>query len=312
MPPPNKKMIASITDAVKTYNGINVVNGVTFELLAGNTTVLVGPNGSGKTTTIEMLTGLRSMTGGKAVIAGIPVKPSGEHRFHTGVQLQSSGLPSKIKTKEVIRSIECLYSNPADWKTLAAELGVDTYLNSTVDNLSGGQRRRLDILCAAMGRPSLLVLDEPTSGIDPEGRALVWDFVRSLSSKGCAVLTSTHDMAEAEAFADELLVMAQGKIQLRGSVANVLASLGGDRRIRVLSPSSTAVEIVKNSGLRFAHTGSSIVLIGSADQTARVTAQLDEKDPAADVLSGPVRLEDVFSIITEPTTEQGGENVSAS
>ena len=95
------------------------------------------------------LVGLRSISKGSATIADIPVVPGGEHRFYTGVQLQSSGIPSRIKTKEVIRSVECLYADPADWKAMAAALGVDTYLDAMVDNLSGGQRRRLDILCAA-------------------------------------------------------------------------------------------------------------------------------------------------------------------
>lgn len=204
-----KRKVASVLNAVKTYDGLNVVDDVSFNLFAGQTTVLVGPNGSGKTTTLEMLVGLRSMSKGSATIADIPVVPGGEHRFYTGVQLQSSGIPSRIKTKEVIRSVECLYADPADWKAMATALGVDTYLDAMVDNLSGGQRRRLDILCAAIGRPPLLVLDEPTSGIDPEGRAIVWDFVRSLASEGCAIITSTHDMSEAEAFADHLLVMAK-------------------------------------------------------------------------------------------------------
>ena len=174
--------IASMIDAKKTYDSNNVVDGVSFELLAGRATVLVGPNGSGKTTTMEMLVGLRSMSEGSATIANIPVVPGGEHRFYTGVQLQSSGLPSKIKTKEVIRAVECLYADPSDWRPMAADLGVDSYLDAFVDNLSGGERRRLDILCAAIGRPALLVLDEPTSGVDPEGRAIVWAFVRSLSA----------------------------------------------------------------------------------------------------------------------------------
>lgn len=303
----SSKVIASMSEAVKTYDGVNVVDGVSFDLSAGQTTVLVGPNGSGKTTTLEMLVGLRSMNKGSSVIAGIPVVPGGEHRFYTGVQLQSSGLPSRIKTKETIRAVECLYANPVDWRPMAATLGVDAYFDATVDNLSGGQRRRLDILCAAIGNPSLLVLDEPTSGIDPEGRAIVWEFVRSLAANGCAILASTHDMAEAEAFADSLLVMAKGKIRLEGSVDDVLSSLGGDRRLRVPQPSSRIVELFKESGLRHGRTGTAIVAIGSGEDITALSAQIDQQGDVADVLTGPVRLEDIFAVITGIDGTQGGE-----
>ena len=299
--------IASMIDAKKTYDSNNVVDGVSFELLAGRTTVLVGPNGSGKTTTMEMLVGLRSMSEGSATIANIPVVPGGEHRFYTGVQLQSSGLPSKIKTKEVIRAVECLYADPSDWRPMAADLGVDSYLDAFVDNLSGGERRRLDILCAAVGRPALLVLDEPTSGVDPEGRAIIWDFVRSLSGKGCVILASTHDMAEAEAFADDLLVMSHGKIRLRGSVNEVLAGLGGNRRLRITEINKRVKELVEESGLRHGRTGSALVVIGETEDISKLARQIAEEDTSADVLTGPVRLEDVFAVVTvmDATEERG-------
>lgn len=303
-----KRKVASVLNAVKTYDGLNVVDDVSFNLFAGQTTVLVGPNGSGKTTMLEMLVGLRSMSKGSATIADIPVVPGGEHRFYTGVQLQSSGIPSRIKTKEVIRSVECLYADPADWKAMATALGVDAYLDAMVDNLSGGQRRRLDILCAAIGRPSLLVLDEPTSGIDPEGRAIVWDFVRSLASEGCAIITSTHDMSEAEAFADRLLVMAKGKIRIEGSVDDVLSSLGGNRRLRVARPTEHIIKLFEESGLRHGRTGKAIVAIGSAEDTTKLAAQIDEQNSAVDILTGPVRLEDVFAVITGIDVKQGAED----
>lgn len=285
-------------DAKKTYDLVNVVDGVSFDLFAGETAVLVGPNGSGKTTTMEMLVGLRSMSEGSATIANIPVVPGGEHRFYTGVQLQSSGLPSRIKTREVIRAVECLYADPSDWRPMAADLGIDSYLNSFVDNLSGGERRRLDILCAAIGRPSLLVLDEPTSGVDPEGRAVIWDFVRSLSARGCAIFASTHDMAEAEAFADNLLVMARGKIRLSGSVSEVLASLGGNRRLRIKEMNGRAMELIENSGLRYGRTGTAMVVIGDTEEISELARRITEEGTDADVLTGPVRLEDVFAVVT--------------
>lgn len=190
---------------------------------------------------------------------------------------------------------------------MAADLGVDGYLNSFVDNLSGGERRRLDILCAAIGRPSLLVLDEPTSGVDPEGRAIIWDFVRSLSARGCAILASTHDMAEAEAYADDLLVMAHGKIRLTGSVNEVLTSLGGNCRLRITGMNGSGTELIENSGLRHGRTGAAMVVIGETKNISELAKHIAEEDTNVDVLTGPVRLEDVFAVITGMDMTGGGE-----
>lgn len=299
VPPADTSPLVSLRHVSKEYDGVRVVDDVTLDLYAGQTTVLVGPNGSGKTTTMEMLVGLRTMTEGSATIAGIPVTPGGSHRLCTGVQLQSSGLPSGIKTIEVIRSVSCLYADPADWRPMAEMLGVDEYLNSKTDALSGGQRRRLDVLCAALGKPQLLLLDEPSSGVDPEGRARLGDFIRSLSADGCAVLASTHDMAEAESFCDELLVMADARIRLRGSVSEVLSALDGDRRLRIPAPTRAVRQAVESSGRPHGCSGSSLTAIGDAYEIDALTAAiraLPEGD-RVELLQGPVRLEDIFAVV---------------
>lgn len=291
--------VATLEEVIKTYDGVDVVDHVSLTLEAGRVTALVGPNGCGKTTTVEMLIGLRRPASGRATIAGVPVVPGGEHRFHVGVQLQTSGLPAKVRVREVIRSVECLYRDPADWRPIAELLHVDTFLGATVDNLSGGQRRRLDILCATLGRPRLLVLDEPTSGIDPEGRARVWDVIRAQSAAGCAVLATTHDMAEAEAFCDELLVMAGGRIRLRGSVEQVLTALDGDRRLRIMSPTPQVTSLVMASGRPWGRSGDSLVVVGSAAQVDDLARAIEQRPDTRglETRHGPVRLEDVFAII---------------
>lgn len=294
-------VVAEISGAVKRYGQRNVVDGVDMRLSAGRTTVLVGPNGCGKTTTMEMFVGLRSMTAGTAQICGTPVRPGGPHRPLVGVQLQSSGLPSRIRVKEAIDAVSCLFREPADWQPIAEALGLTDHLRASVDTLSGGQRRRLDVLTACLGRPRFLVLDEPTSGVDPEGRADLWDFVRSMSAQGTAVLASTHDMAEAEAFADELLVMAHGRIRAAGSTDDVLSAAGGATRMRVVSLPADLVPILERSGLRTAHSGQTVVAIGesSAVQSARrdIEARLADRGEVRDILIGPVRLEDVFAAL---------------
>lgn len=302
--------IAEIHNATKTYNGINVVDGLNLSLKAGRTTVLVGPNGCGKSTTMEMLVGLRRFTRGGARICGIPVQPRGNYRSFVGVQLQSSGLPAKIRVHEVIRAVSCLYAEPADWEPMARGLGMESYLHSYADSLSGGQRRRLDILCASIGRPRLLVLDEPTSGIDPDGRSVVWDFIRSLSAQGCAVFASTHDMAEAESFSDELLIMAAGKIRAAGTVQEILNKVGGNTRLRISGPGPEMQDTIRSSGLKNGHSGNSVVVIGEPGELDSLQAQFTPaQKEQTDIMRGPVRLEDVFAVLSaemEPETQSAG------
>ncbi|MFC0265538.1 ABC transporter ATP-binding protein [Alloscardovia macacae] len=291
-------LIASMSNGVKVYSGIKVVDGVSFNLYSGTTTIIVGPNGSGKTTMLEMLVGLRSMTSGKATILDSSVVPGGTHRLYTGVQLQSSSFPSRIRTKEVIRATQCLYARPADWEPMAEMLGVDMYLDTIVDNLSGGQRRRLDILCAAIGKPALLVLDEPTSGIDSEGRAVIWDFIRCLRSEGSAILATTHNLSEAEMFADVLMVMKEGKISFEGRVKDVIARLGEYKRINIINPSKRIIMLFEESGLSYKLSGMSITAIGNEVKVNQLCELIRDESDVIDVFLDSARLEDVLTVNT--------------
>jgi ABC-2 type transport system ATP-binding protein len=299
-PPPT----ASIRDAVRVYGARTAVDGVTVEVHSGEITMLVGPNGCGKTTTMEMLVGLRRFTSGEAAVCGIPVRPGGGHRRYVGVQLQHSGLPSRIRVHEVLAAAGSLHAEPADARGLADTLGLAGHWNVSVDKLSGGLRRRLDIAAACMGRPPLLVLDEPTSGIDAEGRAEVWKFLRDRARAGTAVLASTHDLAEAEAFADRLLVMDSGRIRLSGAPDEVIASVGGQWRMRITDLSPRGRSVVAASGLTSCTAGAITIVVGSKEDVdalhARLQAQLLEHgEQAPEVLTGRIRLEDVFLLTAQ-------------
>ena len=126
-----------------------------------------------------------------------------------GVQLQEAGLPQRLKVKEAISAAACLYDDPEPVAEIVAQLGLDAYVDSPVGSLSGGWARRLDVVLACIGRPRALVLDEPTSGIDPVARAELWEFLRLRRAEGAAVLASTHDLSEAEAYADRLLTRSE-------------------------------------------------------------------------------------------------------
>lgn len=210
------------------------VDDVSFSVDAGEIVVIVGPNGSGKTTCMEMVSGLRTPTSGKVMLQSEVVGTKSRGRQAIGVQLQEAGLPTRIRVREAIQAVACLYRDPGPVRDIVQRIGLDDQLSAMVDTLSGGWQRRLDIALACIGKPALLILDEPTSGLDPVARAEIWEFLRELRSDGTAILASTHDLTEAEAFADQLIVLDRGKKVLEGSVDDILQQAGGEYRLKVL------------------------------------------------------------------------------
>ncbi len=303
-PPAAATDVAAMRAAVKVYGGRTVVDHVDIDVPSGTTTMLVGPNGSGKTTSMEMLAGLRRFTSGGATVCGIPVRPGGEHRRYMGLQLQQSGLPSRIRVSEVLAAAGSLFARPADARMLAELLGLTEHWRVPVDKLSGGLRRRLDIAAACMGRPRFLMLDEPTSGVDPEGRADLWKFLRDRARAGTGVLASTHDLAEAEAFADRLLVMGSGRILVSGTPEEVVASAGGQWRMRITDLPPRGAPLIEASGLTSCTVGVNTIVVGDKESvdTLRDLLQshlVDHGEEPPEILTGRVRLEDVFALITQ-------------
>ena len=292
----------------RDYGTRRAVDEVSFTVSGGRTTMLVGPNGSGKTTTMEMLAGLREPTRGRAVICGVPVRPGGAHRLLMGVQLQESGLPSRLRVQEALSAVASLFAEAADTRALADRLGLADHWRTPVDKLSGGLRRRLDIAAACVGRPRFLMLDEPTSGVDPEGRAELWAFLRDLAATGVGVLASTHDLGEAEAFADQLLVMGSGRIVLKGAPAAVVAGSGGAWRLRVHGLPDRGLQVVRRSGLRWSAGAGTVVALGDREAVEALRDRLaddacDHGGDPPETLTGRARLEDVFAVTTREAHE---------
>lgn len=296
--------VAEWTGVSKKYeHGPLALDDVSFGVDAGEIVVVVGPNGSGKTTAMEMVSGLRVPTSGVVSVNGTPVRPGGEHRLSLGVQLQEAGLPMRIKVKEAVAAVACLYRDPGPVETILTGLGLDSYRDAMVETLSGGWQRRLDVALACIGQPQLLVLDEPTSGLDPVARAQLWEFLRTRRAAGMAVLASTHDLAEAEAFADRLIVLRSGQIVLDGPVAEVLSRAGGEWRLRLIGADSGADRVAAAAGLTFLPAGDARTALGSREQILALADQIEAAHARGeiryhDLLRGPVRLEDVFAFAT--------------
>lgn len=201
------------------------VRGVDIEVHRGELFALLGTNGAGKTSTMEMLEGIAVPTGGTVRIDGLdPVRHRRRLRPHMGVVLQQAGFSADLTVREtaLMWSKTMAFARPVD--EVLERLDVHALRDVQVYSLSGGERRRLDIALATMGRPSLLFLDEPTTGLDPESRSRVWDVLKELLAEGAAIVLTTHYLHEAEELADRVSILRDGEVVVSGTVAEVLAS----------------------------------------------------------------------------------------
>lgn len=216
---------------VKRYGAVEAVRGVRLVAPTGAVTALLGPNGAGKTSTVECCEGLRRPDAGTVRVLGLdPVADARALRPRVGVMLQDGGLPSTVPAGEALRHVAAMYARPRDLGELGERLGLDGFARTPVRRLSGGQRQRLALAAAVVGRPEVVFLDEPSAGMDPQARLAVWDLVRELRADGTTIVVTTHQMAEAEALADHLVVIDRGRVIAAGTTAQVV---GGQDTVRV-------------------------------------------------------------------------------
>ena len=192
------------------------VDGIDLEVKVGEIFAILGPNGAGKTTAVEILEGYRDRDGGEVKVLGLdPAKLGSESwawRNRIGIVLQSTNDSQDLSVSETVHHFANYYSNPRDSESVIHEVGLDEKANARIQSLSGGQRRRLDVALGIIGNPEILFLDEPTTGFDPEARRAFWDLIRKLRAEGTTILLTTHYLDEAEALADRVAVIVDGKI----------------------------------------------------------------------------------------------------
>ena len=206
----------------RSFGSTRAVDGASWEAVAGTVTALLGPNGAGKTTTVECLEGLQRPDAGDVRVLGAdPWRSSPDHRARVGVMLQEGGLPTTSRPMPLLRHLASLYGEPVPVDELASRLGIEGFAGTTVRRMSGGQRQRVALAAALLPRPDVLFLDEPTSGLDPHARLDVWDLVRAESARGAAVVVTTHSFEEAERLADQVVIMAAGRVVADGSLDEV-------------------------------------------------------------------------------------------
>ncbi|MEV2228481.1 ABC transporter ATP-binding protein [Streptomyces phaeochromogenes] len=218
--------VIEVTDLRRVYGGeFEAVRGVSFSVGRGELFALLGTNGAGKTSTVELLEGLAPPSGGQVRVLGHdPYTERAKVRPHIGVMLQEGGFSSELTVGETVRMWAGCTSGARPEREALALVGLSRRADVRVKQLSGGEKRRLDLACAILGRPEVLFLDEPTTGLDAEGRQETWELVRELRETGTTVVLTTHYLEEAEGLADRLAILHAGRIAVTGTPAEVTAS----------------------------------------------------------------------------------------
>lgn len=210
--------IVQVENLNLAYKGLRAVQNVSFQIKSGEILAIIGQNGSGKTSTVECIEGLRKPDNGLVQVFGKdPWLHRSEIYKEMGIQLQEVEYPSKIRVEEQCRLFASFYERPADWDLLLTQLGLDKKRKQPIHKLSGGEKQRLSILLSLMGRPKLLVLDELTTGLDPEVRQNMWISFENIRKNGVAIIMVSHYLDEVEALADKILYLEKGKQQFFGT-----------------------------------------------------------------------------------------------
>jgi ABC-2 type transport system ATP-binding protein len=252
--------VVSVHGLSKRYGGVTAVDGIHFDIQAGETFALLGPNGAGKSTTIEILEGYRDRTSGDVRVLGVdPRRATLDWKAQLGIVLQSAGEPAVMTVAEQLRHFAKFYPHPRDVEETIAAVGLTAKANTRLAKLSGGQRRRADVALGIIGNPALLFLDEPTTGFDPEARREFWGLIRRLKREGTSILLTTHYLDEAAQLGDRAGVIAAGRMlevsaigELGGADARTplvrWRDVDGVHEVSTTQPGRTVAELMARFG----------------------------------------------------------------
>jgi len=259
----------AVHDLRKRYGDFEALKGVSFEVAQGEIFALLGANGAGKTTTMEILTGFRRPDGGSVRALGLdPARDLARLRRHTGVMLQEAGFFPDLTVAQTVRTWQTFLTAPR--RDVLEVTGLEGKADTKVRQLSGGEKRRLDLALALLGRPRVLFLDEPTAGMDPQARRATWNLIGELSAEGTTVLLTTHYLEEAQRLAASLAILNGGTVVASGSMAGTLAGRGG--RVCFEPPDGAPLD--------------ELPLPAVLDENGRVVCRTADPDLAAQTLLG--------------------------
>lgn len=294
--------IIEVENLVKRYGDHTAVDGVSFAVEQGEIFGILGPNGAGKTTTVECVEGLRSPDGGHIRVCGIdPRRDTGELRQLLGVQLQESELPDKLKVGEAMELYSSFYREPVDWRELIETLRLTDKVNSQFRRLSGGQKQRLSIALALVGNPRVAVLDELTTGLDPQARRDAWDLIEAIRDRGVTIVLVTHFMEEAERLCDRLALIDAGKLVALDTPAGLVAKVDDQQRVRFRpsAPIDHALLTALPEVTSVERAGSQLIVTGTGNLLLAVAAELARNQVVAgDLRIEQTSLDDAFVALT--------------
>ena len=217
----------SVKNLTKSFTGRRVVDDLSFDVRPGEVFALLGHNGAGKSTTIDLILGLKTPDGGSAKILGMEAAKHRKQVFErVGVQLQNTQYQPNITVEEACVEYASLYAAPADYPALLEQFGLGTLRKSFVSKLSGGERQKLSVVLALIGNPEIVFLDELTTGLDVVARREVWRTLKQLKEQGLTIFLTTHYMEEAEVLCDRVCIIKSGKKVAEGTIGEVVAASG--------------------------------------------------------------------------------------
>jgi ABC-2 type transport system ATP-binding protein len=290
--------VAELDNATKRYGPVTAIDRLDFRLAAGQVTALLGPNGAGKTTAVRLLLGLAAPTSGTARLFGADPR---QHvaRQRVGVMLQVSKVPETLRVAEHIRLFSSYYDVPLSAPAVVERAGLTGLEERPFGKLSGGERQRLLFALAICGNPDLLVLDEPTVGLDVESRRAFWSEMRTLKAEGRSLLLTTHYIEEADALADRVVILQNGRILADGTASEIKTRVVG-RHIRCVTGLDTG-EMARMPGVTAVHREQdvAVLLVTHAESVARELLARDATLTDLEITS--VGLEDAFVALTQTT-----------
>ena len=296
----------SLRGVVKAFGALRAVDGLDLDVRAGTCLGLLGPNGAGKSTTMKLLTAQAVADEGTIEVLGLQVPgQSKQARAQMGVVPQQDNLDIELTVRQNLQVFARLYRVPRADRGAAVDRALEvaqltSRADTRVDDLSGGMRRRLLIARALVHRPRLVLLDEPTVGLDPQVRQELWALVDALRSEGVTVLMSTHYIEEAERLADDVAVMSAGRVIAFGTPPSLVAEHAGSRVLEVYGPPPRLLEVERiaaDAGLPTRRTGPAVAVLRAEGVPDDVAALLPE------AVARPATLEDVFVLLTGEKVE---------
>src|SRR6202050_5329811 len=310
MSPPGSAV--EVTNLRKSYGPVVAVRDVSFSVAEGEIFGILGPNGAGKTTTVECVSGLREPDAGTIRLLGLdPRADRDQVREIVGVQLQASAFPAKLRVGEILDMYRTFYRTPADASELVEALGLAGKRRAYYRSLSGGQRQRLSVALALIGGPKIAVLDEMTTGLDPQARRDAWELIEGARARGVTIVLVTHFMEEAERLCDRVALIDHGRVVALDTPANLTTRAQGGKSVRFLpsAPFDDGLLTALPEVTRVEHEGQHVVVTGTGELVNEVILALHAAGlQARDVQLDASNLEDAFVRLTGTHLHQEGEH----